>query len=111
MGDPADEEQSSAEEDVLLDQQLKDDWQMAPGPMSAAQKARCQELGVRVMGDAQALAKELKKPTRNILLQAGLLTPSGRSPSLPNDYRSWHASEYLKEPDGEICEIYLVILT
>ncbi|KIK81913.1 hypothetical protein PAXRUDRAFT_37308, partial [Paxillus rubicundulus Ve08.2h10] len=68
-------------------------------PLSAVNKARCHEFGQTVMAQAQALAKEFNESTRNILMQAGLLTVGGHSSGLANDYRCWHAAEYPKEAD------------
>jgi hypothetical protein len=80
-----DDEDEDEEQDILVEK-IKDMWEMHPGPRTAANKLRCDEFGAKVMAKAQALAKELNKPTRNILLQAGLLTRNGRSPGLVNEY-------------------------
>jgi hypothetical protein len=102
-GDSVDEDGilGEGEEGLLLDEKIKDEWEMRPGPLSSANKTRCHEFGQKVMAEAEALAKQLNKPTRKILMQAGLLTLSGHSPGIANEYRCWHATEHPKEADGK----------
>ena len=68
--------------------------------MSCKEQTECQEFGLEVMGMVETLAEKLGRSTRNVLLEAGLVTHKARVPSLSNMYRAWLAQNEPKTSEG-----------
>ena len=78
----------------------RDTWEKKRGPMSREERTECQKFGLEVMGMVKTLAEKLGRSTRNVLLEAGLVTHKARVPSLSNMYRAWLAQNEPKTSEG-----------
>ncbi|KAH7923809.1 hypothetical protein BV22DRAFT_1130381 [Leucogyrophana mollusca] len=99
VGEEPDDEERAGNNIANADIAGKDCWPMKKGPMPADAIDKCLQLGQRTLQAVMDIAKEIGKPTRDVLVRAGLTVALSRKRNLYNTYSVWYRSKHAK-PDN-----------